>query len=430
MSRAKRFTAVIIALALTSLFFSSAAQRRRPQQRPAPSRRTATAPTDSQLTGIYRLDDERSIDPRLVAERAAASLPAYERQRVVDSLAERLASPYQLAIERRGNLVSIASTRAPRINFEADGREHTERAADGHTVTTKATIYDDNLVVTSSGSPDDEFSVTFDPIENGKRLRVTRRIYSQELQRPIVVQSLYDKLASVARWNIYGEQPPPQVVANNNQPAPRVNRNRTPTAPPVIRPRPEPPPTETSAPVYTNVFQIGAGTRFVTVLNQPLSTVSAREGDSFTLTVREPQGFDGAVITGHITRLERGGRISGRSGMTLAFDRITLRDGRSADFAGAIESLHTPNGEDVTLDAESGSNVEGSDNQTNRTIERTAIGAAVGALIGAIAGGGKGAAIGAAIGAGAGAGSVYAQGRDNLDLPGGTEMVIRATRRS
>lgn len=62
-----------------------------------------------------------------------------------------------------------------------------------------------------------------------------------------------------------------------------------------------------------------------------------------------------------------------------------------------------------------------------RTVERAAIGTAVGALIGAIAGGGKGAAVGAIVGAGGGAGSVYAQGREDLELSPGTEFTIRAT---
>jgi outer membrane lipoprotein SlyB len=70
--------------------------------------------------------------------------------------------------------------------------------------------------------------------------------------------------------------------------------------------------------------------------------------------------------------------------------------------------------------------VEENDDRSARTAERTAIGAAVGAIIGAIADGGKGAAIGAAIGAGVGAGSVYAQGRDDLELLRGTELTVRA----
>jgi hypothetical protein len=67
--------------------------------------------------------------------------------------------------------------------------------------------------------------------------------------------------------------------------------------------------------------------------------------------------------------------------------------------------------------------VEG-DSQTTRTVQRGAIGAGIGAVIGAITGGGDGAAIGAAIGAGGGAGTVIIQGRDQLDLPRGTELTI------
>jgi len=72
-------------------------------------------------------------------------------------------------------------------------------------------------------------------------------------------------------------------------------------------------------------------------------------------------------------------------------------------------------------------NVEEADSQTSRTVTRSAIGGAIGALIGAIAGGGKGAAIGAAVGVGAGAGSVFIEGRDDLELPIGTEIFIRAS---
>jgi len=71
--------------------------------------------------------------------------------------------------------------------------------------------------------------------------------------------------------------------------------------------------------------------------------------------------------------------------------------------------------------------VEDNDSQTDKTVQRSAIGAALGAVIGAISGGGKGAAIGAAIGAGAGAGTVMVEGRDQLDLPRGTEVTITSS---
>jgi uncharacterized protein YcfJ len=110
--------------------------------------------------------------------------------------------------------------------------------------------------------------------------------------------------------------------------------------------------------------------------------------------------------------------------MTLNFDSIRMRDGRSYSFAGILESVRTPDGEVVRVDNEGAVRES---NQTKTTVTRTAIGSAVGAIIGAIAGGGKGAAIGAVIGAGAGAGSVYVQGRNDLQLEPGTEITLRAT---
>jgi len=162
----------------------------------------------------------------------------------------------------------------------------------------------------------------------------------------------------------------------------------------------------------------------VATLNENLSSRNSRENDRFTMTVREPSQYDGAIIEGYISNVSNGGRITGRSEMSLNYERIRMRDGRTYRFAGLTESLRSLNGETVRVDNEG--SVEGS-NQTNKTATRAAIGTAVGAIIGAIAGGGKGAAIGAVVGAGAGAGSVYVQGSNNLELMNGTEVSIRAT---
>ena len=171
-------------------------------------------------------------------------------------------------------------------------------------------------------------------------------------------------------------------------------------------------------------FIIPNGTQIVGVLNNDLSTQNVREGDRFTMTVRSPGQYEGATIEGRVTSIDRGGRISGRSEMTLDFDTIRMRDGRSYSYAGILEGVRTPDGDVVRVDNEGA--VRESD-QTKTTVTRTAIGTAVGAIIGAIAGGGKGAAIGAVIGAGAGAGSVYVQGRNDLDLQAGTEVTVRTT---
>jgi len=150
-----------------------------------------------------------------------------------------------------------------------------------------------------------------------------------------------------------------------------------------------------------------------------------REGDPVTLTVRSPSQFEGALIDGHVARVARSGRVSGRAEMAFEFDRIRARDGRVYDFAGYIESVGTINDDTVRVDSEG--QVQDESSQTGRTVTRTGIGAAVGAVIGAVTGGGRGAAIGAAVGAGVGAGSVFIQGRNDLELPSGTEFRIRAS---
>jgi hypothetical protein len=140
--------------------------------------------------------------------------------------------------------------------------------------------------------------------------------------------------------------------------------------------------------------------------------------------VRSPYQYEGATINGYVTGLNRSGRITGRSEMTLNFESITLRDGRSYRFAGFTESVRTANGDVVRVDNEGSVR---DDNRTTTTAQRAGIGGAIGAIIGAIAGGGKGAAIGAIVGAGAGAGSVYVQGKDDLELMSGTEVTLRAS---
>jgi hypothetical protein len=353
----------------------------------------------NRLTGTFRLDPSRSDDARDMADRATRSLPYRDRQRVLDSLTARLESPDQIAIDRRGRTITIASTRAPQITFEADGRETVERMPSGRDVRVRATLLGDQLSVSTAGNRESDFTVTFDPIDNGQRLRVTRRISNANLTTPVTVQSVYERTADVARFDIYNGT---TTYPNSNYP----NNNY---------------PDSTTA---SGDFVIPNGTLLVAMLNENLSATNSQENDRFTMTVREPSQYDGAVIEGYVSNVSRGGRITGRSEMTLNYERIRLRDGRTYRFAGLTESLRTNGGETVRVDNEG--SVAGS-NQTNKTAQRAAIGTAVGAIIGAIAGGGKGAAIGAVVGAGAGAGSVYVQGNGNLELPSGTEVSIRAT---
>lgn len=339
------------------------------------------------LTGTYRLRSQTG-DARTAAENATRNLPAAQRQRVYDSLIRRLDPPDVLAIDRNGSNVTVASSRAPQINFVADGREHAETTPNGRTVRVRASLSGDQLSIERSGERAQDFTVTFNPTRNGRGLTVTRRLYSDQFTQPVTVQSEYDRTSEVAQLDLY------QGGTGN------PNSSGT-----------------------SGDFVIPNGTQLVAVLNSDLSTQTAREGDRITLSVRSPSQYDGATLEGTVTAVDRSGRLSGRSSMSLDFDTIRMRDGRSYRFAGILETVRSGN-EVVRVDNEGA--VRDSD-QTNKTVTRTAIGTAVGAIIGAIAGGGKGAAIGAVVGAGAGAGSVYVQGRQDLELPTGTEVTIRAT---
>jgi len=348
-----------------------------------------TYDSSSRLNGTFRLDSSRSDNPRNVANRATRSLRGNERQGVSARMLARLESPEMLAIERRYSTITMASSLAPQSTFEADGVERQEQL-DGRTSRVTATLRGDQLVVRSTGYRNNDFTVTFEPIESGRRLRVRREVYSDRLTQPLVVNSIYNRTSEVAQWSIYDGSRP--VVGNTG--------------------------------VTSGEFIVRDGETVVAVLNNDLTSKQAKQGDRFTLTVREPGQYQGAVIEGTVGSVDRGGRLTGRSGMSLNFDTIRLRNGRTYRFAGVLGSVRTPNGDTVKVDNEGTAQGE---NQTTQTVQRTAIGTAVGAIIGAIAGGGKGAAIGAIIGAAGGAGSVYVQGKDDLELPSGTEITIRSS---
>jgi hypothetical protein len=142
------------------------------------------------------------------------------------------------------------------------------------------------------------------------------------------------------------------------------------------------------------------------------------------MTVQSPNEYRGATVEGYISGLTRSGQVSGRSNVTFNFERITLRNGQTYDFAGFLQNVTDQNGKTVKVDAEGTAK---GDNQTTETVKRGGIGAGLGALIGAIAGGGKGAAIGAIIGGSAGAGSVLVLGKEELELKQGSSITVQAS---
>jgi outer membrane lipoprotein SlyB len=176
----------------------------------------------------------------------------------------------------------------------------------------------------------------------------------------------------------------------------------------------DPPPTRYS-------FRVPDGIQMKIRLTTQLDTRTNKEGDRFTAVVLDPSDYVDAVVEGHISKLTKSGKATGKTEMALAFDSIQVRDGRTGRIAAQVERVYQS--EKVKTVDEEG-NVQ-TDSRTKDTAVRGVGGGALGAIIGGIAGGGKGAAIGAILGAGVGAGSVLVDGGKELTLEPGTEILIR-----
>jgi hypothetical protein len=163
------------------------------------------------------------------------------------------------------------------------------------------------------------------------------------------------------------------------------------------------------------------GTELRIRLSSPITTKDGRVGDTFKATVVSPSTYESATVDGHISTLNRSGRVSGKTEVGLAFDSLTLPDGRQTRIDAELVKVYES--ENVKRVDEEGRVETGS--RTKDSEVRGGVGAAAGAILGGIIGGGKGAIIGLIVGGAAGVGSVYVEGNKDLILDPGTEMVIR-----
>ncbi|HCA58675.1 MAG TPA: hypothetical protein DEP46_11900 [Blastocatellia bacterium] len=371
-------------------------------------------PVSPGLTGTYRLDTSRS-------EKAAdivADINISGSNRT--DLESKLDAPDSIALLVRGSEVTLATTNADPVTFVADGRERSENSG-GRTVRLRASIRGDEITISSLGGETD-YTIIFTSIDNGRGLKVTRRITTEYLSETIFADSYYTKSEQTAGLGIdpaVQRDIPTDTDASysdndagysTNDPDDRVGANSP--NPTLSKPR-------------IGQFIVPNGTVITGTLENEINTKASQNNDRFKMTVQGPMEFRGAVIEGYITGVGRSGQVSGRSNVTFNFERITLRDGRAYDFAGSLSGIRDERGKEVKVDTEG--TAQG-DSQTKETAKRGGIGAGIGAVIGAIAGGGKGAVLGAIIGGGAGAGSVIATGRDDVRLmPGSTITVVSSS---
>lgn len=378
--RKRRYTAALAGFVILTMGCTSVAAQR-PQQ---PRRGQQYA---GQLSGTYELENSRGDDPQRVADMATRNLPRGRRDRAYQDLLDRLQPPVTLAIDRNGRTVTISSSSGPRTTFDADGRTRNERLDNRRVTATRAEFIGDRLTVSSRGNRNTDFQVTFEPMDNGDGMLVTRQMDNSDLPRAVTIRSYYRRVAPEPRWDIYS--PDPGYAG---------------------RPTRQP-----------GAFVVPDGTRMVAVLDTEISTRTSRDGERFSMTVQGPEEYRDARIDGVIQRITPYG--SGRSAeMRVDFDTIRLPNGQTAEFDGVLTTVRTPGGVMLRVNSENVPNA----NRTGQTVQSGAVGAALGAIIGAIAGGGKGAAIGAVVG-GAG-GVILAQNNDqHLDLPPGTQVTLVVT---
>jgi len=190
---------LIATLALTSIYLI--AQSTRP--RTTSSVAVAAQTRGCEFGGTYRINVEDSDRLYTAVQDAASSVPFREQQRFFMDLSVRLTPPDLLALDCSGSRVSVASSRASKVTFVADGRRRQERSASGALVSSRISMTRDTLTFTSAGKADDNLNVSFRSIDGGRRLRVTRRIDAEQLTQPIIIQSVYDKVSDNVDWDIY-----------------------------------------------------------------------------------------------------------------------------------------------------------------------------------------------------------------------------------
>jgi hypothetical protein len=364
-----------------------------------PTYSSGSASLDNGLTGTYSLDANRS---EKVADVIGNTSVSGDRRQ---DLASKLEAPSQIALLVRGDQITIASSNASPASFRADGSEKLENI-DGRDVRLRATLRGNSELTISSVGGATDYTVGFVSEDNGRTLKVTRRITTDYLPDTIFAESVYTKTDAAAGLGI-DANPADSGVFSSNDPG---DTGRYPS------------PTISSG--RTGDFIVPNGSIVTAILDNEINTEVSQNNDRFRMIVQSPDEFRGATIEGYLSGVGRSGQISGRSNVTFNFERITLRNGQSYEFGGVLQSVKDQNGKLVKVDTEGTAK---GDSQTKETATRGGIGAGLGAIIGAIAGGGKGAVIGAIIGGGAGAGSVIVQGRDDVRLLKGSTITVQAS---
>jgi hypothetical protein len=212
--------------------------------------------------------------------------------------------------------------------------------------------------------------------------------------------------------------PPLQpTAAAQEPPGPQVE------APPAVPPAQQP--TAVRRPLPGKII-VPAGTRVAVVLENGISTRSAKPGDSVYFHTNFPITQDsriivpvGSYLRGELTEAKRPGRVKGRGEFRMHLNTLIFPNGYTVDLKAAPRSADS--GGKETMDSEGRVTGPGGKGKDVGTVAETTV---AGAGIGAVAGGAKGAGIGAGIGGLAGLAAVLLTRGPEAELPRGSTLDI------
>ena len=171
---------------------------------------------------------------------------------------------------------------------------------------------------------------------------------------------------------------------------------------------------------------VPSGTRVGVVLQNGISTRSAKPGDSIYLQTSFPITQNnrivipvGSYLRGELLESKRPGKVKGRGEFRLRLDTLILPNGYTVSLNAAPRSADS--GGKETMDSEGKVTGGGGKGKDVGTVAQTT---AAGAGIGAIAHGVKGLGIGAGIGAAAGLAAVLLTRGPEAELPRGSTLDI------
>ena len=178
------------------------------------------------------------------------------------------------------------------------------------------------------------------------------------------------------------------------------------------------------------LYTVAAGKRIRVRLNEELTSKTAKVGDRFTVTVREPvYSTNGAVvipegseIVGKVDAVTKAANKGKPGALDVSFIRVDLPNGTKRVINGSLTEL---NADDAKSDTEGTAR---GDRMKHRKVIWYGGGAAGGAILGAAIGGGKGALIGGLLGAGGGfLGERFTKGEE-AKVESGTEFTVYLNR--